>query len=94
MPQIATVGLAGGFRDDGRSGSQAEPAGFRRKTRALRVLRDSGLDLEFVPSSANFVLVRVGDGNLGQPTSAKGELFLKSSPRVSITPVSGQNINE
>ena len=29
-----------------------------------------------------------------QSTSAKGELFLKSSPRVSIRPLSGQNMNE
>ena len=94
MPQIATVGLAGWFRDDGASGTQVEPAGFWRKTIALRVLRDSGLDLEFVPSSANFVLVRVGDGTLGQSTAAKGELFLKSSPRVSIRPLSGQNMSE
>src|ERR1019366_4196555 len=43
VPQIATVGLVGGFRDDGGIGTQEEPAVFRRNTRALRVLRDSGL---------------------------------------------------
>ena len=43
MPQIAAVCLVGGVRDDGGIGTQEEPAGFRRKTIALRVLRDSGL---------------------------------------------------
>ena len=43
MPQIASVGLVGGFRDDGGIGTQEEPAIFRRKTSGLRVLRDSGL---------------------------------------------------
>ena len=43
MPQIATVGLVGGLRDDGGIGTQEEPAVFRRNTIALRVLRDSGL---------------------------------------------------
>ena len=42
MPQIATVGLVSRFRDDGGIGTQEEPAVFRRKTRAFRVLRDSG----------------------------------------------------
>jgi hypothetical protein len=42
VPQIAKVGLVGGFRDDGAIGTQEEPAAFRRNTRALRVLRDSG----------------------------------------------------
>src|ERR1035438_9582061 len=43
VPQITTVGLVGGFRDDGGIGTQEEPAVFRRKTRVLRVLCDSGL---------------------------------------------------
>src|ERR1035441_8620041 len=43
MPQIASVGLVGGFRDAGRIGTQEDPAVFRRNTNALRVLRDSGL---------------------------------------------------
>ena len=33
VPQIATVGLVGGFRDDGASGAREEPAGFRRNLR-------------------------------------------------------------
>jgi hypothetical protein len=41
MPQIATVGRPGGFREDGAIGAQKEPAGFRRKLRAWRVLRYS-----------------------------------------------------
>ena len=42
MPQFATVGLVGGFRDDGASGAREEPAGFRRNLRACRLLRYSG----------------------------------------------------
>src|ERR1035441_2250002 len=42
MPQFATVGLVGGFRDDGASGAREEPAGFRRNFRACRLLRYSG----------------------------------------------------
>ena len=38
MPQIATVGLVGGFRDDGGIGTQEEPAVFRRKPRAAELL--------------------------------------------------------
>src|ERR1039458_8771818 len=41
MPQIATVGLVGGFRDDGGIGAPEEPAGFRRNNRVCSVLRDS-----------------------------------------------------
>src|ERR1019366_3294631 len=41
VPQIATVGRLGGFREDGAIGTQEEPAGFRRKLRARRVLRCS-----------------------------------------------------
>ena len=41
MPQIATVGLVGGFWEDGAIGAREEPAVFRRNTRALSVLRDS-----------------------------------------------------
>ena len=40
MPQIATVGLVGGFWEDGAIGTPEEPAVFRRNTGALRVLRD------------------------------------------------------
>jgi hypothetical protein len=40
--QIATVGLVGGFREEGAFGAAEEPAGFPRNTRALRVLRYSG----------------------------------------------------
>jgi hypothetical protein len=39
VPQIATVGLVGGFRDTGAIGTQEEPAAFRRNTRACSVLR-------------------------------------------------------
>ena len=42
MPQNATVGLAGGLRDNGAIGIQGEPAVFRCNTRALSVLRDLG----------------------------------------------------
>ena len=41
MPQIATVGRVGGFLEGGAIGTQEEPAGFRRKLRAWRVLRYS-----------------------------------------------------
>jgi hypothetical protein len=41
VPQIATVGLVGGFREDGAIRAQEEPAGFQRKLRARRVLRYS-----------------------------------------------------
>ena len=41
MPQIATVDLIGGFWEDGATGDPEEPAVFRRKTRALRVLGNS-----------------------------------------------------
>ena len=43
MPQIATVGLVGGFREDGAIGDPEEPAGFRRKLIACRVLRAAEL---------------------------------------------------
>ena len=43
MPQIATVGLAGGFGDDVAIGTQQESAVFRCNTRVCSVLRDSGL---------------------------------------------------
>ena len=42
VPQFATVGLVGGFRDDGASGAREEPAGFRCNLRAYRLLRYSG----------------------------------------------------
>ena len=42
MPQFATVGLVGGFRDDGAGVALEEPAGFRRNLRARRLLRYSG----------------------------------------------------
>ena len=42
MPQIATVGLVGGFWEDGAIGTPEEPAGFRRKIRSWRVLRQAG----------------------------------------------------
>ena len=42
MPQIATVGLVGGFWEDGASGAPEEPAGFRRKISSWRVLRQAG----------------------------------------------------
>jgi hypothetical protein len=42
VPENATVGLVGGFGDDGAIGPQEEPAGFRRKLRAWRVLGYSG----------------------------------------------------
>ena len=42
MPQIATVGRLAVFRAEGTIGAQEEPAGFRRKLRAWRVLRYSG----------------------------------------------------
>ena len=45
MPQIATVGHAGGFRDDGAIGTQEEPAVFRRNTITLRVLREIDITL-------------------------------------------------
>ena len=38
MPQVATVGLGAGFRDDGAIGTKEEPAGFRRNLRAWNVL--------------------------------------------------------
>jgi hypothetical protein len=43
VPQFATVGLGAGFRDDGASGTQEEPAGFRRNLRAWNVLGYSGV---------------------------------------------------
>ena len=43
MPRIATVGLVGGFWEDGAIGDPEEPAGFRRKLRACRVLRAAEL---------------------------------------------------
>jgi hypothetical protein len=43
VPQIATVGLVGGFREDGAIGDPEEPAGFRRKLIAYRVLRAAEL---------------------------------------------------
>ena len=42
MPQIATVGLVDGFRDDGASGAREEPAGFGRNLRACRQFYYSG----------------------------------------------------
>ena len=42
MPQIAAVGLVGGFREDGAIGAPEEPAGFQRKLKAWSVLRYSG----------------------------------------------------
>ena len=42
VPENATVGLVGGLRDNGATGTQEESAVFRRNTRALRVLCDSG----------------------------------------------------
>ena len=41
MPQIATVGFVGGFREGGAIGAQEEPAGLLRKLKAWRVLRYS-----------------------------------------------------
>ena len=43
MPQTSTVGLAGGFGDEGAIGTQQESAVFRCNTRVCSVLRDSGL---------------------------------------------------
>ena len=43
MPQISTVGLVGGFREDGAIGDPEERAGFRRKLIACRVLRAAEL---------------------------------------------------
>jgi hypothetical protein len=42
VAQIATVGFVGGFREDDAIGTQEGLAGFRRKLRACRVLRNSG----------------------------------------------------
>jgi hypothetical protein len=42
VPEIATVDLAGGFRDNDAIGAQEERAGFRHKLKAWRVLRYSG----------------------------------------------------
>ena len=42
MPQIATVGLVGEFWEDGAIDAPEEPAGFRRKIRFWRVLRQAG----------------------------------------------------
>ena len=48
---MQVCGLVDGLRDNGAIGTQEEPAVFRRNTRALRVLRDSG-PLENVKAAA------------------------------------------
>jgi hypothetical protein len=42
VPQIATVGLVGGFLDDGASGAREESAEFGHNLRAYRLFRYSG----------------------------------------------------
>ena len=59
MPQNATVGLVGGLRDNGAIGTQEEPAVFRRKLRAWRVLRrEATLPLKWIAARVQIGTVK------------------------------------
>ena len=59
-------GLVGGLWDNGANGTQEEPAGFRRNTRALRVLGDSSCTRDGGLHGLNILLPLRGAGKANQ----------------------------